>query len=190
MRRLALIVEWHGEEKALPVLVRRILNEEVEGSPVVEVLRPHCLPRGRMVKPEHLGRAVALQSSRVAGVGGVLVVADADDDDPAVLAADITAASGAEHPVPVIAVREYEAWLLAALPSLTSHRSVRTGASWEGDPESVRGAKERLSAAMVEPYRETLHQASFSAIADLGMIAGRSPSFRNLVAAVSRLAVE
>lgn len=85
-----------------------------------------------------------------------------------------------------IAVREFEAWFLAGVAGLRSHRSVRDDAAYDGDPEAPRDAKGVLSGIMSEPYRAALHQPSFAAIMDLHQ-AERVRSFARLVSCVSRL---
>jgi hypothetical protein len=88
----------------------------------------------------------------------------------------------------VIAWREYEAWLLAAVDSLHAHPAVRDDARTPADPEGNRGAKGRLESLMLESYKETLHQAKFSAQIDLKMAQANSRSFRRMVHAVEVLA--
>lgn len=82
---IASVVEGHGDVAALPILVRRVANECYDCYDVL-IPKPHRVPRNQMVKGDFLRRAVAMQSVRVAQRGGVLVVADADDDCPVELA--------------------------------------------------------------------------------------------------------
>ncbi|WP_327038984.1 DUF4276 family protein [Micromonospora maris] len=131
-------------------------------------------------------RAVEMQRARIMDKGGVLVVADADDDDPSELATKIEVAANREGISVAIAVREYEAWFLASIESLRTHRSVHDDARFEGDPELPRDAKSRLEAQMVEKYRETIHQPAFSAIMNIDQ-ARKCASFERLVAQVGRL---
>ena len=183
--QLAVIVEGHGEEYAAPQLLRRLLvREGLAGT----VMRPHRIPKSRM--RTELGRATQLHSARVGPAGGILVLLDADDDEPARLTSDLTG-TVAMHARPrsrvCVAVREYEAWFLAGIESLRGHRSMRDDAAFDTDPEKPRDAKGRLAAQMQEPYQETLHQAAFSALVDLDQVTRRSPSFRALVDAVTQL---
>jgi len=179
--RLAVIVEGHGEESAAPELLRRI-------APGVEILRPHRVRKSKM--PVDLARAVRFQSNRVGAAGGVLVLVDADDDVPEELEGQLLRAIDDDlRSVArvVVAVKEYEAWFLAGIDSLRSHRSVRDDAAYAGDPESPRDAKGRLETQMVEPYQETIHQVAFSAKVDLEAVAARCPSFVRLRDVVSDL---
>ncbi|MEU4450196.1 DUF4276 family protein [Nocardioides sp. NPDC023903] len=179
---LAVIVEGHGEVKAVPELMRRL-------APHARIIAPpHRVPKSAM--KNELRRAVRLQGSRVGANGGVLVLLDADDDDPAVLRAqliDYVDTDLRAQVRAVVAVKEYEAWFLAAIESLRSHRSVKDDASFPGNPESPRDAKGRLSDQMLEPYQETLHQVAFSAIFDIDAASERCPSFRCLQSAVIEL---
>ena len=179
--KLASIVEGHGEVSAVPELLRRLV-------PSIDVLKPHRLPKGRM--RVDLARAVRLQGDRVGADGGVLVLVDADDDDPAqlqqLLQGQVDAGLSGSTRV-VVAIKEYEAWFLAGIGSLRSHRSVRDDATYEADPEAPRGAKSHLSPQILEPYQETIHQVAFSAIVDLDEVAGSSDSFLAFRSAVSEL---
>lgn len=182
---IASIVEGFGEVDAIPVLVRRVAFE-VFGCSGVEISKPHRVPRNQMVGPT-MCRAVAMQSARVQHRGGVLVIADSDDDEPTKLASRIEEAAERKPGVVVsIAVREYEAWFLAAIESLRGHRSMRDDASFDGDPEAPRDAKSRLESQMTEKYRETRHQVAFSSQLDI-IRARRCPSFDRFVEQVGGL---
>jgi hypothetical protein len=180
---IASIVEGHGEVQALPVLLRRIAGD-VFGVHHLNIPPPFRVRRNRMVK--ELSRAATFQSVRVTGVGGVLVLADADDDCPVVLAEELREAAKPRAIEVAIAVREFEARFLGGFGALRGHQSVRGDAAYEGDPESPRAAKSALSSLMTEPYRETLHQPAFAALMDLHQ-ARRVRSFAHLVGCVRRL---
>jgi hypothetical protein len=187
---VAPIVEGHGEVQAVRELISRIAAELC--GTWVEVAPPFRLDSGKMRKPEELGKAIRVQAARVKGPGGVLVLRDGDDHDvrcPVELARQMAPSPGLV-PIPVevvIARHEYEAWFLAAAESLRSHPAVRDDASAPADPEARRGAKSRLEAMMCESYKETLHQAKFSALIDLDAARSRSRSFRRMVHAVECL---
>jgi hypothetical protein len=72
------VVEGKGEEQALPVLVRR-LAERVDPSLAVNVPRPVLLKRNRLADFEH---RVQLAINKTNGIGGVLILLDADKDCP------------------------------------------------------------------------------------------------------------
>jgi hypothetical protein len=71
--------------------------------------------------------------------------------------------------------------------SLRSHPSVRDDTQSPADPESMRNAKGQLESLMYESYKETLHQAKFSALIDLAAAAEKSRSFRRLIHAIGLL---
>jgi len=184
---VASIVEGHGEVEAVPELLRRIARERFGRE--IDCLKPHRVPRANIPRPGELGRALRLQVARAGGRGGVVVILDADDDDPARLRRDLQAIADDVAPgaaVVVVAVREFEAWFLAAVESLRSHRSVRDDATYPGDPESRRDAKGELQRLMTEPYGAVRHQVAFCAYLDLEEAARRSPSFASLIEAVGR----
>ncbi|SDN19351.1 protein of unknown function [Actinomyces ruminicola] len=168
------VVEGHGEVKALPVLIRRIAEER--GYYDVKVLSPHRLPRADMTGTK-VAAAVQMQRLRAGEDGVVIVLYDADDDDPEQSQRLTSKALGDTQAVVALAVKEYEAWFLAAIESLRSHASIRDDAGFDGDPERPRNAKLRLEELMTESYKETLHQARFTGVMSLEAARTRSPSF-------------
>ncbi len=141
-RTVASVVEGHGDVKALPVLARRVA--EAVGVFDLTIPQPHRCPRNEMIAlgpsagPD-LVRVMRFQAARAGRAGVLLVVVDADDDEPAAVASVIVEVAAA-LPCPTIAVpatREYEAWFLAALESLQSHPLIRDDAEWAGDPRSL-----------------------------------------------------
>lgn len=188
--RVGAVVEDHGEVRALPILIRRICEAHEVFDLHVE--HPYRLPRTQMLNGRLVG-AVRMQRIRVGDNGVVLVLLDADDDDPGKMQAQITSILGrgaGGTTVIAVAVREYEAWFLAAIESLRGHGGVSGDAVFDGEPERPRDAKGVLATRMTESYRETLHQARFSAVMDLAQARGRSPSFAafeaDLLAALAR----
>ncbi|MFT3662918.1 MAG: DUF4276 family protein [Gordonia sp. (in: high G+C Gram-positive bacteria)] len=188
---IAPIVEGKGEQEAIGVLIRKIAA--VQGT-YVDVAPPFRVDSAKMRKPEELKRAILVQSARVPGNGGVLIVRDGDDKDvdcvvelAAELASTVTQV-GAIAEV-VIAAPEFEAWILASIDTVGSHRLI-SDTTPILDPESRRDAKGRLRAVMSESYRETIHQAAFAQLIDVGRASQRSRSFRRLVHAVESLATE
>ena len=186
---VASVVEGQGEVSALPELMRRVAREQFATE--IDCQKPHRVPRDRMVDGNtFLAEAVRLQSGRIAAVGGtVIILADSDDDDPEMLRSDLQRTADAVAPdavVAVVAVREFEAWFLAGVESLRGHRDVRDDASYPGNPEAKRGCKEALAGLMHSTYSPIRHQVAFAARVDLQLIADRSESFRDLVAAIEK----
>lgn len=186
---IAPVVEGFSEVQSVPVLLRRVLRELQV--PNVEVARPFRVKRNKVVRPGHLEGAVGQVVRARANVIGVLVLLDADDDCPAQLGPELSERCSQVTSVPVevvFAVREFEAWFLAAKESLQGKRGIRSDARAPAEPESVRGAKERLTQNMCRRrYLATDDQPALAALMNLGVAAERSPSFAFLLDAVRRL---
>ena len=119
---------------------------------------------------------------------------DGDSDCPAELGPAVqgwaTEAAGEVPCAVVIAHREYQAWILAAIDSLRGHRNVRSDAEAHRRPENPRGAKEQFE-LRVRPgssYIETTDQSAFSARLSLSAAYCRSRSFRKLASSFGNLA--
>ena len=187
MTRIATIVEGHGEVEAVPILLRRIA-ESVSPETALEIPRPIRIPRNKVVRAGELERAIGLAAARAGADGCILLLLDADDDCPARLAPRLlerAVAARRDRDIRVVLAKmEYEAWFLAAAISLGIGQDIEP----PDDPEAVRDAKGWLSARMTrgQPYRETIHQASFSAVFNLDT-ARSAPSFDKLWRDVSRL---
>lgn len=187
LARIAAVVEGHSEVQALPVLVGRIAREKFGEEAVC--LRPHRVPRGKMTKQGELQRALRIQASRTHPRGGVVVLLDADEDDPEVLRSrlQVIVAEVSTRTAVVVAVKEFEAWFLAGTESLRVHRSIKDDATYLSDPEGKRDCKRELESLMTESYTEVRHQVAFCAILDLSVTASRSASFQTMIDAVGQL---
>jgi Domain of unknown function (DUF4276) len=175
---LACIVEGQGDLEAVPILVRRIAQEQLPGTAVR--VHPFRIPRTKLLKEGELERAVELAARRVGQGGGILILLDSDDDCPALLARAARARS--DFPVRVVlAHRELEAWFLAGAESLRGRRGLRNDLQSPEDPESIRGAKEWLTHHMPggQRYVETLDQPALAAVLDLAA-SRRADSFDKL----------
>jgi hypothetical protein len=182
---IASVVEGHGEVSAVPALVRKVASECFDCH-VVNLPKPHRVPRGQMVTGDHLARALQLQAARVTGRGGVLVILDADDDCPVELGRKLATTTSSANIQVAVANREFEAWFLAGIESLRAHRMVKDKASYAPDPDLTRDAKGALTDLMIEKYNETLHQPAFASLLDVNA-AMRSRSFRHFVDSIGRL---
>ena len=184
------LVEGKGEERALPALLRRLRDEL--GAFVIEFDHPIRLSRSQLVQENPLRRAVRAALRQERGCDAVLILFDSDNDCPKELAPKIQAWGEAEAGnVPcqvVVAHHEFEAWFLGSLESLRGRHGVRDDASSHPDPESMRGAKEKLAASMVRPYRPTLDQTALTALFDLAAAHRSCRSFRRMVRAFGLLA--
>ena len=177
------IVEGHGEVEALPVLLRRLIDEAQAWT--VGVGRPIRRPRTKLVQKEGVTQAVRLALEQPE-CGAVLVLFDGNSDCPAKLGPSVEAwATAAAEDTPcrvVLAHREYEAWFLAAIESLRGSRGIRTDAQPHPAPERPRGVKAQLNTRMQEDasYLETADQAALSAMFSLSAAHRRCRSFRKL----------
>ncbi len=191
---LTCIVEGDGDVEAVPIAIRRIVQEIAPG--LALKIHPIRVPRTKLVKPEELERSVELAARRAGRSGAIIVILDSDDDCPAILGPELlrrARRARADLPVSVVlAEREFEAWFLASARSLRGLRGLAGDLEPPPDPEAIRGAKEWLSARMPEgrSYVETLDQSALTASMDL--LQARETSsfdklFRDLVAIVEQL---
>lgn len=174
---IASVVEGYGEVQALPILLRRIADEAFFYDR--DIRTPHRIARTSMTR-EKVADAVRTQRAVVGEDGIVVVLYDSDDDDPDEIVEttkEQLAAAVCEALV-FVAVREYEAWLLAGIDSLRGTPALKSDAHFEGDPESPRSPAGKLEEQMTESYKKTLHQARFTGRVDLSQVAERSPSFQ------------
>lgn len=187
--RIQPIVEGAGEVEALPELLRRLRDES--GAYALSFNRPLRKKRTELVQEAPLRRAIDLALRQ--GCEGILILFDSDKDCPKEIAPRVQAWAHAEAPqIPcevVLAHCEYEAWFLGSLESLRGYRRIRADAVSLTEPESIRGAKERLQALFESgSYSPTLHQTPLTAIFDLAAAHCNCRSFRRMVNAFGRLA--
>lgn len=190
---IACVVEGKGEELAIRELLQRIALRFAPGRVHVEVSRPLRFSRDKLVRQEdELIRAVELASFKLRQValpdqGLLLVLLDADDDCPAEIGPRLLASAGGRLPSVDIevslAMREFEAWFLAAAPSLAGQRGLPEGLARPDQPESIRGAKEWLRKKMPRghTYSPTIDQPAFVRIFDLDEAVSHAPSFARFV---------
>jgi hypothetical protein len=148
--------------------------------------------RSRVVKDGEIERAVCLLGTRVGDNGAILVLLDADDACAATLGPTLLARARAARPDRrigvVLAVREYEAWLLASIESLGGARGLPKDAIFGGAVENMSSPKAKLDAMLPHGYAETTDQAALTARIDVATARARSPSFDKLVREVEKLA--
>ena len=184
------IVEGQSEVESVPLLLRRLLAEQLNASSV-RILRPFRVKRTKVVREGELERAVTLTARVRQSVGGILVILDADDDCPAQLGPRLLSRAAGVTSLPVAVVlanRELEAWFLGAKESLRGVRGIRADAQSPAAPESIRGAKERLSQNMTDSrYIGVDDQPALAAKMDLASARQRCPSFDKLVRDLSGL---
>lgn len=181
----------------MPVLLRR-LSERCKVFNLT-IPTPIRVSRDKFLnREEELARMVALAAISAGQDGLVLIVLDADDDCPVQLARAVGDRAnqylrGSKLAV-VVANREYEAWLLAAAPSLAGKRGLPNVLELPERSEEIRDAKGWLSERMVQTsgkaYSPVTDQAALTAALDLVQALGRSRSFRKLEKSVSDFLAE
>jgi hypothetical protein len=181
---VASIVEGDGEVTALPILLRR-MNDWKSPAARVEPLKPIRVRRDRFLNKDDEFRKQLLLAAAKCGDGGwILIVLDADDDCPAERSADVQ--RRARSIVPhrrvsvVMANREFEAWFIAASPSLSGFRGFTLLNEAQTDAETHRDAKGWLERQMSGSYSVMRDQPAFAARFDLDQAFAGSRSFRKL----------
>lgn len=179
MVTVASIVEGKGEVEAVPILLRRIAAQ-VSPNFAVQALPPIRVQRTRILTDDQLERTVELAARKSGEQGRILILLDADDDCPKELAAEMLARAEAARQDRIIRVvlakREYEAWFLAAVHSISGRLGIDETIAPPRQPESISGAKEWLSGRMPKgrAYSPTSDQPALTAVFD--MDAARSAS--------------
>lgn len=192
------VVEGHGEERAVPVLVRRWLEHrnfhrrfEVQ-DPAVNAKGCGTL-KAAYDRKRHVGIEHYIQAALNARPAAILVVLDADKEcltrpkgnglGPELL----QRAQAVAGPVPVsvvVANRTYEAWLLAGRAALYRCDLVARDAPLRklSSPESRAGSKGTLSEFLIEPYSPPVHQPRLTeSISFSSGSQRRAPSFGKLL---------
>lgn len=165
-------------------LLTRVVCEHL-GGPWPIVLPAIRQPRSTLVKPRGLERAVALGTLKLRQVPGdvhplVLVMLDADDDLPCVLAPRLVESMRRDDvdTACVLPNPEYETWFVAAAASLCEYLDV---VSVPTDPETSRTKKGWIEHHFRQGrYSPPIDQPRLTARMDLAMCRAHSPSFDKL----------
>lgn len=188
-RSLTVLVEGEGDAQAVPGLLLRLLAEMGRDDwTVTKIKKVHGIG---WLKKRLDDQANYL---RLEAPDAVLVLLDLDDGCPRDEARSL-AEAWRVHALPfpvavVLAHREFEAWFLASLPSITPNvADLPDNLVCEKEPESLRGVKEWLTAQMPKgrTYEATLHQKAYAKHLDPKAAQERSRSFRRLVSALDTL---
>jgi hypothetical protein len=174
------VVEGQSEERAIGILMRRVLHEM--GVFDLQVARAFRVKRQRVVREGELERSIVQAERSRSGASSVFIVLDADEDCPADLAAHLLARARIQTDLQVRIVFpkvEIEAWILAAVDSLRGVRGIRTDAQPPDDAEAVRDAKGAITRLMegTRGYVATDDLPAFVDALDLALGGARSPSF-------------
>ena len=173
MRRIFSIVEGKGDADATPLLIRRVLAAQ-SASDRAQPGKARHEHKGTLLKQGELERIARTLLQKARGDARVLVLIDADDDCAATLRPKLQqrldSEFGAGVCAAVVAVREYENWLIA--------------------DEAALDAKRTLSDQRTDgrSYRPTADQARLTELVNLETVCERCPSFRKLWREIARLA--
>ncbi|QRN96193.1 hypothetical protein JRI60_45445 [Archangium violaceum] len=191
MKRLVCVVEGEGEVAAIPNLCARVMAylgvqgwvvdpEPIRRKRSALVDARHPRPR-RPCREDEVVKAMVLAQRRPRPGNAVLLLCDEDEDCAAVWGPDATRVMrrlGAG--VAVMAVHEYEMWLLLSRPD------AELMAAGVAVPVSGRGAKGTMR-KLVPDYSPTVHQLQETRRIDIGFLRERSASFDKLVRSIAEL---
>ena len=178
---IASIVEGEGERDALPILLRRIAADV--GVTNLVALRPQRERRGNITRDGGIEKAVSAAATRVRGSGGVLLLIDADEDCPARLGPHLLQRARTAQPDNrirvVLAKHEFEAWFLAALPSLAGRERFPKKLSRIQNPEFYGDCKGELGKCLPnkQTYSPVPDQKLLAGIFDMKMARDHADSF-------------
>ena len=188
------IVEGHGEVAAVPCLLRRLLAE-ANLSSQIQVGEPIRRKRSEFMRETGVRLMVQIARRR-RDCSAILILFDADEDCPRTLKDSIEKwARDEDSRIPchvVLAVKEYEAWFLAALESLRGVSGISRDAVSHPQPESVAGAAERLRKQMPQnrTYSKPVDQHELTKNFELAETYRRCRSFRRMTHVVGLLAFD
>jgi len=189
MKAIIPLVEGQGDEKAVPTLIHKVLQElNVWQWYVGDPVRVSSLGKLRKELGYYLSIAVNKRNC-----AAILILLDSDDycpfEEALKLASEIRVLNLAVPVAIVFAHREYEAWFLASLPSIVGHYGLPKDVVYPGDVEKKRDAKGWLKARMKrnEQYDPISHQKRFTSLIDLELAHSNSRSFRRLYHAIEQL---
>jgi hypothetical protein len=187
--RVLPVVEGHGEDNSVRILLQRIWGE-LFGGEYIEVLKPIRGKRHQLVKAAELGKALNLAVLKLREPSRqtpsmILVLLDADSDPPCILGPSLLALAReirADADVScVIANIEYETWFVAAAESLSEYLDLPVNSAIPGDPERARHGKGWIQKNFRGvKYSETVDQPTMTQAMDLALCRQRSPSFDKL----------
>jgi hypothetical protein len=198
------IVEGHGEQTAVPVLLRRWFMHRRYRNFETPDLAIRASGAGALKCPHNAEDELGIE--HYVGIAarerpdGILVLLDSDEEclqrpkkkplGPELLAR-------ARHVAPhipievVVANREYEAWFLASLENLRRAGKVPRGERLKtplAEVESIADCKKRLGLLLGRRYEETTDQADMTSVLPFTQVmARRSRSYRKLLKALDAL---
>ena len=188
------IVEGHGESKAVPGLLRRLLHYRFHRYDI------HRLKARRANgKPDLLKKLEAyLEEASGQGCAAILVLLDADGECPREESAKLVERASALNlsvPIAIVYVRSmYETWFICSLSEgkgeeIRARLGIHEAVNAPENVESIGNAKAWLKSKMLgdQKYQETEHQEELTYHIDFELTHDRSRSFRRLCHAVEEL---
>ncbi len=193
-KKISLIVEGEGEEKAAPALINRLLRDHFQRYDIFTNTPKKAKGRNNLMALGGFEYYIDACLKFDYQIDGILVLLDADDDCPVQLAKGFYERIEQKYvPVPIFLVCakcEYEAWFLANVDALIENGYLTPDASYPIDKiEEKRGVKEWLSANMPEGrrYKETIDQAKMTSLIHIGITQKWSDSFQHLTSSLGKL---
>jgi hypothetical protein len=216
MKRLVLLGEGHGEVSALPVLVKRLLQEKDAGHLLfvdTEIIRTpltHLIKWDKALQQPDYSQWIkrVTLAARRREVGGVLAVYDGDfarfppgslspfcaaTAAKSMAAAAVSAGAGKMTSIAVVfACSEYETWLVAGAESLAGRKLEDGRLALPRDVQFPGCDPESRGKGWLEQncpgYRPTRDQASLTELLDFQVVrAKRARSFQRLEHAIEQL---
>ena len=195
------IVEGKGEVQAIREMIFRLMTDAACFD--FQVAHPIRRTISQLLNPEQLEIAIRL-ARNTENVSAIIIVFDGDldmprknneyspfcpKDDAAPLA---QVAKSVAHEIPcelVVALKEYESWLLAGIEGIRGQCGIPVNAVCPLNHDVVRDAKGALSDLMPSgsPYSPIAHQTALTNRFDLGLAHQRSRSFRKMAKAFKDL---
>ncbi|WP_235217012.1 DUF4276 family protein [Archangium violaceum] len=205
--RILAIVEGHGEQRAVPVLLRRWFQHRRFRDFETPELAIRALGSGALKCPhdadDELGIEYYVEMAAVQKPDGILVMLDSDDEcierarTPSRLGLGPELVQRARTVAPhipievVVANREYEVWFLAALASLRRAARIPRGNRLSTplkNIETLRDCKKRMAQLLGRPYEPTTDQPDLTELLPFTpSMAHRSRSYRKLLKALEAL---
>jgi hypothetical protein len=184
------IVEGQSEVESVPILLRRIRDQMLASN--IQIARPFRVKRNKVVIEGQLERAIEQGVRDRDNIGAILVLLDAEDDCPATLGPQLMERCRITTQLPVVVVlanMEMEGWFLGGKESLQGIRGIKSDVVAPPNPESIRGAKKRLSKNMEHGrrYLEVDDQPALAAQVNFDLTKDRCPSFKKFLREVQNL---
>ena len=194
-RSIIAIVEGHGEENAVPALLRRILWERLGIYDIVIGESKVTKSKGKLIRELEGFIGHAMKD----GCSAILVLLDADEECPVELASRLARrAATLNAPVPIAIVcskSEYETWFICSLSDsegdgIRRNLGLQSSAVCPENAESIRDAKGWLTGHMPRNrrYSPRTDQDDLTHHIAINLAHEKSRSFRRLCRAVRELA--